>query len=237
MKNQILILLGSLGMSFAGFAQSSVNWSAISFANFTAQTNAASVYGGGSLPGGAVGDIQGSASLGTGYYFELLIGSVWNGTAEAPPTTFAGLSSWTDSGLEASNSLTHGRIVPMNPNPAATVNALSATVSNNIMLVGWSANLGSTWSAALVNNMEYGDWTGNAFLGESVVGYIEGATLPAFQGNNLFGTTAQTYGTPIQSLNTPLYMLAIPEPGTMALAALGGASLLLSRRKKKSSID
>lgn len=100
MKNQIVILLGSLGISSAGFAQGSVNWTAIVPTFVTAQTNTG-IYGSG--VGGVVGDVQGSASLGTGYYFELLIGSVWSGSPEPPPSTLAQLSSWTDSGLEASN--------------------------------------------------------------------------------------------------------------------------------------
>ena len=49
----------------------------------------------------------------------------------------------------------------------------------------------------------------------------------------MFGTVNNVAGLPIDSLNTQLYfIIPVPEPGTMALAALGGLSLLAFRRKK-----
>jgi len=242
MKKLIIASVCSLAVVGAAFGQGAVNWGSISFANFTAQTNTvtySSFTGGGSTAGGAtgvaaVGATQGAASLGSGYFYALLVGAVWNGSAATvPSTSFAQFSSWTDSGLAASNNVfSAGRVGVENPNTAATVNAMSSSVSNSIVLVGWSANLGSTWSTAL-GNMEAGTWSGNAFFGVSNEGFIEAATLPASQGNSVFGSAAQTYGTPIQSLNTQLFLLSpVPEPGTIALAALGGASLLLFRRKK-----
>jgi hypothetical protein len=49
----------------------------------------------------------------------------------------------------------------------------------------------------------------------------------------VFGTTATAQGLPIQSLLTPLYLVPVPEPTTLALAGLGGLSLLLFRRQRK----
>jgi len=72
--------------------------------------------------------------------------------------------------------------------------------------------------------------TGNAFFGvtSAGTGYNPNNASP---GATPFGTG----GSLINSPNTQLYLLQVaptPEPGTMALAALGGASLLLFRRRK-----
>ena len=48
---------------------------------------------------------------------------------------------------------------------------------------------------------------------------------------SLFGTTSPF--SPGFTLGLVAPVAAVPEPGTMALAALGGASLLLFRRKNK----
>jgi hypothetical protein len=232
-----LIIASSCALAIAGsaFGQGNVNWGSISFTSVTAQTNTTTYWGGSTALGvnGTVGAAGGSATLGTGYCYELLIGSVYTGTLAAAPSTFAALSAWTDSGLEATNSNNPGRLQVVNPNAGATVAALSTSVSNNIILVGWSANLGTTWGAAYANLVAGNYALNTAFFGESAVGYVEGLGTSVSPGTTLFGASAIAQGTPIYSLNTQLYLAPpVPEPTTLALAALGGASLLLFRRKK-----
>ena len=218
-------------------AQGTVNWSAISFANFTAQTNSttqSAIFGNGLATGsGAVGNTAGAAT--TGFFYELLYKSQSAfGVASSQPATLSALTAWSDAGLGATNSNTAGRVTVMAGGAAATVPWANG-VTNNIMMVGWSANLGTTWAAALANLQSSSYLTALAapgYFGTSVVGYITPSTSTT-SGNPAFGSTAQSYGLPIQSLLTPLYIVApVPEPGTMALAALGGASLLLFRRRK-----
>ena len=147
----------------AALADGSVNWSTLTAAAITAQTNSTTFspfIGGGAAGGGAVGNAGGAASLGTGFYFELLY-TPFTGAQAFMPTTFAGLSAWNDSGLEATNNpAVAGRLAPMNPNVGATV-PWSGT--NSIMLVGWSANLGSSYATAL-NAMENGTFGSNSFF-------------------------------------------------------------------------
>lgn len=240
MKKLIITSLCSVAVAGVAFSQGNINWTGPSAAAFTFQTNSMtySMYGlnpGASTGGGAIGGGLGATTANGGYYFALLVGAVYTGTAEAAPTTLAGFSSWSNSGLQATNNPNgNGRTAVMSGNAGATVNALSTTVSNNIIMVGWSANLGTTWSTALAT-LESGVWSGNAFFGTSSVGYVEGADTSVSPGNSVFGTAPNSNGSgvPIFSLNTPLYLVApVPEPGTLALAALGGASLLLFRRKK-----
>jgi hypothetical protein len=235
MKKIVLTSVCALAMTGAALAQGNVNWGSISAAAMTAQTNSTAyspLFGGGSTGNGAVGGTQGSASLGTGFYYELLYTS-YSGSQLATPTTLASLSTWSDAGLGASNNtVTASRLVPMNPNSGAQV-PWSPGVTNSIMLVGWSANLGTTWGA--VSNV-LSNWAtlgiANAFFGESTTGYITTLSTATSPGATVFGTAATAQGLPINSLLTQLYLVPVPEPGTIALATLGGLSMLALRRRK-----
>ena len=103
-------------------------------------------------------------------------------------------------------------------------------------LVGWSANLGTTYTAAVADAGSSSYLLGlsaPAFFGTSSVGDLQGSS--ALVGVEEFGASAgqinDTSGGGDPMLLEPL-LAATPEPGTLALAALGGASLLLFRRKK-----
>jgi hypothetical protein len=150
------------------------------------------------------------------------------------------LLAWNDTGLTSTNSQTASRLQVVNPNTAATV-PWSGSTTDSIVLVGWSADLGSSWTS-VSNLLEAASQGNNAplqaqlagqqgFFGVTSTGYTaSGSSNP---GATLFATAANAQGLPILSLNTQLYLVPVPEPTTLALAGLGGLSLLLFRRQRK----
>lgn len=243
MKKLLITSACALALTSAAFAQGTVNWSVLSPAAITSVTNStvASTFGGNGTP---VGTTSGNISTSTGsplYYYALLYTSYSSGqgnTTLADPTTMSQLNAagWTSTGLSATNSGTSaGKLGAISPSTQDAVPWANG-VTNNIMLVGWSANLGNSWGAVsnvLANWNTLGSTiSGLAFFGESSTGFLNpGAANPGVQ---VFATSSSGQGLPIDNLNMPLDELVVstPEPGTLALAALGGASLLLFRRKK-----
>jgi hypothetical protein len=236
MKKLVLTSVCALATAGAAFAQGNLYWSSINFASMTAQTNStthSSFTGGGSAVGGSIGAAGGSSVSGANFYYELLY-SAYSGTQAAVPTTLAALGTWSDAGLGATNANTAGRLQVINPNAGAQV-PWSPGTTDSIMLAGWSANLGTTWAAviATLNSQSLlGAVAGNAFFGLSNTGYTTTLSTSTSPGAIVFGANPTAQGVPIQSLLTQLYLVQVPEPTTLALAALGGASLLLFRRKK-----
>jgi hypothetical protein len=246
MKKFALTIISAMAVTGAAFAQGYVNW-AIPTGDVTFETNStvySPLFGGGSTGGGSFGL---TATTAGGFDYALLYSTavlstdtnVWDGTW----TGGAGLNGVNMTGVN-STGLSHGGVTP------ATVNGQSGTgvqvnwangTTNSVILVGWSANLGSSWltvSNLLVNYAAVGasalsGITGPSFFGETVIGDVNPAA--STPGNNIFSTsTASTAtGTPIFELNTPLYLLQVPEPTTIALAGLGGLSMLLFRRRNK----
>lgn len=93
----------------------------------------------------------------------------------------------------------------------------TAGTSQSVIAIGWYGNYVDIASAA----------AGNADLGwSSAFTYASGAN--ASDPNGTIGFTGQA--SPITAFG--IAPIPVPEPGTMALAALGGASLLLFRRRK-----
>jgi hypothetical protein len=248
MKKLTLTIGAVLAFAVASQAQGLVAWQSISAAAMTAQTNStvySPLFGGGSTGSGAVGatgsalTASDTATPATGYYYELLY-TTYSGTQAAVPGSVSALLGWSDTSLTASNSPTASRlIVAANQSSGSAVVPWASGTTDSIVLVGWSANLGSSWN--VVSN-ELAQWTtgadysttivGSAFLGISATGYVNPALSPA-SGVTLFATAAGSQGLPIYSLNTQLYLLPVPEPATLALAGLGGLGLLLFRRRRQ----
>lgn len=237
MKKLALTIVCGLAVTGAAFGQANLVSFTPGRTTITFETNA-TVYSplfGGGAANGATGALA-PPSAGLQYDFTLLYQTqsgyqvlatnqqVWNGT-------------WADTGLTATNSnsfVGQGVILPVGA--SATTVPWSSPTSNSIVLVGWSVNMGTTWAS--VSNL-LANWStlrggvvGNAFFGESAFGYIQPAVSPA-SGAGIFGTSASPSGLPIGGLLTPLYLLPVPEPATLALAGLSGLSLLLFRRQRK----
>jgi len=104
----------------------------------------------------------------------------------------------------------------------------TAGTSAYFVVVGWSSNLanGSAGAWASIVTQINGTWNNPAgVFAYSNIGNITANVAP---GNG--ASVWQSGGATAFNLVT---VAAAPEPGTMALAALGGASLLLFRRRNK----
>lgn len=245
MKKLVLTSVCAVAVGGAAFAQGTIGWNTINPNGMNAQTNTISYspfFGGG--PTGIGGAAQGAtAGAYAGFYYELLYNTAFTGSQIAQPGNLAALTggAWIDTGLEATNAAVAGRLFPVAPNSAAAVAGWVGGIgtvggtTNNIMMVGWSANMGTSWGAVetLLNNwaIQGPGVVGNAFFGISATGYIVPNVSPA-NGPATAGTLATLNGVPINSPLTQLYLLPVPEPTTLALASLGGLSLLLFRRRK-----
>jgi hypothetical protein len=179
----------------------------------------------------------GKTTAGAGNFYYALFESTTTTTVGGSATPVQGTngvyafnaSGWTYIALGSSTAVS-GRFADVAPNGdgSTTILGVAAGNSANFVVVGWSANLGSTLSA-LEQALAINGTTG--LLGESAVsGSIatgNGGLLPT---PNLFGGGAPQ----IQAFTVGSFTItSTPEPGTLALAALGGASLLMFRRKNK----
>jgi hypothetical protein len=231
MKKIALTIVCALTTAGAAFAQGTVTW-ATPANSITAETNATTyspLFGGGAA-GGPTG-ITVSSTAGT-YDYALLYATA--GIIASSSTNFAALfqsSDWTFSGLTATNSSTANRLSPVGGSTTATVPWANGT-TDSVVLVGWSANLGSSWGVVsnLLATQTYG---ANSYFGVSSTGFINPNLSPA-NGAAIFNTAATGInGVPIDDLNMQLFLLPpVPEPATMALAGLSGLALVLFRRRK-----
>jgi len=217
-------------MSSAAFAQGTVNWGTISAAAMTADTNGTEVsplWGGGTDAAGGIGPVAPAGA----YYFELLY-APYTGVQAPVPDSLAALLSWSDTGLEAQSAQVPGRLTPINPNAGATV-PWSPGTTDSIVLVGWAASMGSSWSD-VESGLEFWGrgYSEYPYLGFSATGYITPLPTTTSPGADVFGTGPTAQGLPIFSPNTVLYGVFVPEPGTLALSGLGGLSFLLLRRRR-----
>jgi hypothetical protein len=163
----------------------------------------------------------------------------------APSTNIANssvLSQWTFTGVQAANNgLTKGGIG--NPGTTSTGTTWAAPAGATYdtgtiqyyLIVGWSAIEGTTWSQ-VANLINGSGLKAGGYFGTSLAAYnYSGGGPSSLAAVNLLNAPGQTglagAGLP-SGFQLNLVTTPVPEPGTMALTALGGVSLLLFRRRK-----
>jgi hypothetical protein len=130
--------------------------------------------------------------------------------------------------LLATNSASAGNFQGQGGGNSTAAIGINGDAFNNgtlyqVALVAWSDNLGTSWSQ-IEGELTSGVWNANGFFGYVI-------------GNDINPTTAAPgvlIGSGAMSANSSmvLYSVAVPEPTTLALAGLGGLSMLFLRRRK-----
>jgi hypothetical protein len=245
-----LAILTVCGLAAATFAQGTFQIGAPASA-LIGQTNATSWSSfetsqgspGGAGPGNAI-----NTGMAFPCFYEMLTSS---GLSSAPTTLsqFTGTlaTAWLDTGIGWTNQTTaNGRVAPdLFGNTAGGGNAVAASnwaggSTQNAMLVGWSANLGTTWAAALANLNNWAVFSqslvGTAWFGISTSLATGVTPTLASPGTIIIGPGSSqdidaSTGTGHPVILAPLFVVT-PEPTTVALAGLGGLALLGLRRRK-----
>jgi len=243
---KVLSTIAIVVTSTAVFAQGYLNFNATTIP--IAQTNTAvSTLFGGLGVGGVIGNTAAGTGAGVSGYLYALLVSPYTGTITSDTTVWDG--SWslalatvganTAVPITSSNGIAAGRVTASTPGGTSAIQLTGWAngTYDNIVLVGWSANLGTSWSvvSSLLSTIAAapGNNAISGFFGESSIGYYSPNT--GTPGGALFNAAADANGTPINNGSANpmyLYALPIPEPGTMALAGLGGLALMLIRRRK-----
>lgn len=153
------------------------------------------------------------------------------------------LSLWTDSGVSGTTGLQAGSIKSATTStannwaaPTSSSGYTSAASYDYYTIIGWNSALGS-WATveADLNAGTLGSMTG--FFGQTAVAYnYAGGGASGLGAVGLFDGSAVTGlagsgGLPSSDALT-LYAIPVPEPTTLALAGLGGLSMLFLRRRK-----
>lgn len=238
---KILITLSLAAATTVAFAQGTVKFYNIS-SSFAVSTNTSrSTIIGGNQLGGSGGKTL-ATSVGLTYYYELLIAPMGSFTSGTANSTNPVASGWTASGLIlGTNYLGSGGIggpgasggtaVSGWPSAPTTGSAYTDGTEMDYLIVGWSANLGTSW-LAVSNEVQTAFFSGitNGYYGVSQMGYgySGGGGTPALLAPSLFGVSSGEPG----GIAGGFVLYQVPEPSTIALATLGGLSLLFIRRRK-----
>ncbi len=214
------IVAGAYGASAQGL---------VNFNNSASATTKISVN---SAVGGAATGL--TAAVAGSYYFALFestTATTVSGSSAAvlPNSTSAGSYAFSDSNwtyvTTISNLATAGRTAG---SASTVINGVGGGSTAQFVVIGWSANIGTTLSSlqsflaapALIGG-SYGLAGESAVTGALKLGDGALITSPA-----IFGLAPSTPGFVLGQVNP------VPEPSSIALAALGGLSLLGLRRKK-----
>lgn len=212
--------------------------------------------------GSSIGQGTGrTANTANGFFYELLdmtsasytglTGTQQSGAAALLQNSTA-VSLWTDAGVSGVNTggLTSGGVVGQGGNGGTTAANWGAPTGSTYatgptdyyVIVGWSSNEGTTW-ATVSAELTSGNWNvsgsgAGGWFGETGVFFNEsGNPAQSLNAVNVWGTSGATTlagsgtpgGTGILQL---MPVVPVPEPTTLALAGLGGISMLFLRRRK-----
>lgn len=194
-----------------------------------------SIYAGGTGTGGT----SGKAALNSGLDYALLVEPYTGTLSTTAPLTAVQLASFTVAVSGITNYGTAGGIAGPGHNlggPTAAGSWASTQDGNYVdgaedyfVLVGWSSSLGSSWQT-VETELLTDSWAAPGYFGVSSLGYgYSGGGPDSLPAPSIFGnSSAEPLGIAgITSLDS-----VVPEPSTIALAAMGGLSLLAFRRKK-----
>ena len=176
-----------------------------------------------------------SGGLG-GYYYALLYDTAGSATVGGSTAAISGKtgatyafsdSNWHFSANYATNTATAGRLNSTTGDAQfnTVVNGVAGGSSAQFVVIGWSANIGSTLAAlqAWYANPTFTGWIGESIVGGSVA---TGAGLgfpPGLFGKSTGNITGFTLG------EVPV---TVPEPATIALIGIGSLGLAMIRRRK-----
>ena len=206
---KILAILSIGALATAGFSQGLVDFNSIN-SSYAISTN--------NLATGAIGKTSVSTGTTSPLYYYALLDEAYPGGGKPTTITSGTEPSWTFA-ASATNYITAGGI---NGGSTLSVASLTAGTEYYVELVGWSANLGTTW-ATVSSELANGSWATSAgYFGASAVGTITPTAAPS---PAAFLFTAN-------GIPSGFDLTSVPEPTTIALAAMGGLSLLALRRKK-----
>jgi hypothetical protein len=96
-----------------------------------------------------------------------------------------------------------------------------------VEIAGWSSGLGSSWATVSGELADSFQGESGFYFGEAYSGSANFTTAVAAPGNNVIGADGIANGGLVLFSTTP-----VPEPATLALAGLGGLSMLFLRRRK-----
>jgi PEP-CTERM motif len=223
---KLLTLAAIAGAASLSYGQAYVNFG--SQVEATATTN--SIYGptGGSGPTGLT--LKNAGTIGTTYYYALFVAPTNDQTLGATVTGDPTLSGWTFTGDYATNG-SKGNFLGYGPTDTSSVQIPGYAPYEwaDFLVVGWSANIGSTWSSAetwwnngspLVNQDGVVQNFGISIVGQVILAPVGGPY------NYVMGPAAYDE---IPGINLESYY--VPEPATMALCGLGAATLVIFRRR------
>jgi hypothetical protein len=226
MKKLLAIILTTGTLYSAAHGQGLVN-----FVNSAAAASKISIN---SVPGGAATGLTppGAGSFYYAAFFSVSATTVDGSSGPVIPTLANNGNyawndvNWTFTGDYATNTTLSGRLLGNNSatSSGALVSGLAGGAFAKFVVIGWSSNLGSTVASA-ETALQFGNFVGTGYIGESAVsGSVQvgdGVTVP---NPSLLAASGAVPG-------FTLGVIPVPEPGTMALAGLGGLSLLVFRRR------
>jgi hypothetical protein len=228
MKKLLVTIIGLAAGASLVHAQGGL----ISFFNSTAniQTNTTAYsIGYPATTGGTAGKIQTQPAGGL-FYFALLTAATTNAQDLGNPLgTDWSVVNYNSTGAAALGTNSQSALFVGGATGAGQATgfatSLTAGTSYFTLVVGWSSIEGSSWTTIL-SELQGNNLVSGGYFGYSNVGTII-PTSGTANGASVFG------GSGAQPGQTILYQVTgVPEPTTLALAGLGGLSVLFLRRRK-----